>query len=352
MVDGASYLQRVLRITLPLTARTILLVTLFSVIGSLLAFDQFFLMTAGQPFNKTASSVFWLYLNSFPVPETRLRRGALAHPGGDRPRLHGGADVAHPQDSCLSPIGSPTKGTEVSAEYTLAASPAKGAARSLVAAGTERPHQISGRGALVALSVDHAGAARPDGAGVAEVDHRAGGDSADLFHPRSSASTAMPSCGTIRTDCRPISSTAPQRRFSTIAFCLVLTIPAGYALARFPIPGKEFFFVFLLLALIIPYQALITPIFFMFATLRLTQHSGWPRHHPHRHPRPVQHLHHAQQLRGGAARTRRGRGDRRMLELAGADPHLPAGDPAGDRDGVAVRVRHLVERVPRRPRRS
>ena len=66
MVDGASYWQRVRRITLPLTARTVLLVTLFSVIGSLLAFDQFFLMTAGQPFNKTASSVFWLYLNSFP----------------------------------------------------------------------------------------------------------------------------------------------------------------------------------------------------------------------------------------------------------------------------------------------
>jgi len=66
MADGASYWQRVRRITVPLTARTILLVTLFSVIGSLLAFDQFFLMTAGQPFNRTASSVFWLYLNSFP----------------------------------------------------------------------------------------------------------------------------------------------------------------------------------------------------------------------------------------------------------------------------------------------
>jgi len=66
MVDGATYWQRVRRITLPLTARTVLLVTLFSVIGSLLAFDQFFLMTAGQPFNQTASSVFWLYLNSFP----------------------------------------------------------------------------------------------------------------------------------------------------------------------------------------------------------------------------------------------------------------------------------------------
>ena len=66
MVDGASYWQRVRRITLPLTARTILLVTLFSVIGSLLAFDQFYLMTAGQPFNRTATSVFFVYLNSFP----------------------------------------------------------------------------------------------------------------------------------------------------------------------------------------------------------------------------------------------------------------------------------------------
>ena len=56
----------------------------------------------------------------------------------------------------------------------------------------------------------------------------------------------------------------------TIRLCLALTIPAGYALARFPVPGKEAFFVFLLLALIIPYQALLTPIFFMFATLKLT----------------------------------------------------------------------------------
>ena len=65
-VDGVSYWQRVRWITLPLTYRTILLVTLISVIGSLLAFDQFFLMTAGQPFNRTASLMFWIYLNSFP----------------------------------------------------------------------------------------------------------------------------------------------------------------------------------------------------------------------------------------------------------------------------------------------
>ena len=66
VVDGASYWQRVRRVTVPLTAPTILLVTLISVIGSLLAFDQFYIMTAGQPFNQTATSVFFVYLNSFP----------------------------------------------------------------------------------------------------------------------------------------------------------------------------------------------------------------------------------------------------------------------------------------------
>jgi multiple sugar transport system permease protein len=66
MVDGASFLQRTLRVTVPLTLRTILLVTLVSVIGSLLAFDQFYIMTAGQPFNQTATAVFYVYLNSFP----------------------------------------------------------------------------------------------------------------------------------------------------------------------------------------------------------------------------------------------------------------------------------------------
>ena len=56
----------------------------------------------------------------------------------------------------------------------------------------------------------------------------------------------------------------------TIAFTLVLTVPAAYALARFPIPGKEVVFVFLLLSLIIPYQALLTPMFLMFARIGLT----------------------------------------------------------------------------------
>lgn len=57
--------------------------------------------------------------------------------------------------------------------------------------------------------------------------------------------------------------------FLTIGLTLGLTLPAGYALARFPIPGKELLFVFLLLALIIPYQALLTPIFLMFSEVGL-----------------------------------------------------------------------------------
>ena len=56
----------------------------------------------------------------------------------------------------------------------------------------------------------------------------------------------------------------------TIAFSLILTITGGYALARLPVPGKEILFTFLLMALIIPYQALLTPMFLLFVQLKLT----------------------------------------------------------------------------------
>ncbi|MFI6740383.1 carbohydrate ABC transporter permease [Nonomuraea sp. NPDC050451] len=55
-----------------------------------------------------------------------------------------------------------------------------------------------------------------------------------------------------------------------IVLTLLLAVPAAYALARFPLPGKEAIFVVLLLALIIPYQALLTPMFLMFAKIGLT----------------------------------------------------------------------------------
>ena len=65
MLDGARPWQRVVKITLPLISRTILLTTLVSAIYSMLAFDQFYIMTAGGPQSATFTSVYWIYQNSF-----------------------------------------------------------------------------------------------------------------------------------------------------------------------------------------------------------------------------------------------------------------------------------------------
>ena len=65
MIDGASWFQRVRRIIVPLSLRAILLATLISAIGSMLAFDQFYLMTGGRPRGQTFTSVYWIYQNSF-----------------------------------------------------------------------------------------------------------------------------------------------------------------------------------------------------------------------------------------------------------------------------------------------
>ncbi|MFO1143771.1 MAG: carbohydrate ABC transporter permease [Amaricoccus sp.] len=56
----------------------------------------------------------------------------------------------------------------------------------------------------------------------------------------------------------------------TIAFCLVLSVPAGYALARFAIPLKEVWFLLILAGMMIPYQAMLTPLYLMFSHIGLT----------------------------------------------------------------------------------
>jgi multiple sugar transport system permease protein len=65
MIDGASYWQRVRMIFVPLTARTVLLVTLISAIGSMLAFEQLYIMTGGGPRGLTFTSVYWIYQSAF-----------------------------------------------------------------------------------------------------------------------------------------------------------------------------------------------------------------------------------------------------------------------------------------------
>ncbi len=65
MVDGANYWSRLTQITIPLLRQTFALALILSVIGSFLAFDQFYIMTGGGPRNQTITAVFWIFNNSF-----------------------------------------------------------------------------------------------------------------------------------------------------------------------------------------------------------------------------------------------------------------------------------------------
>jgi len=64
-VDGASTFQRLRYITLPGIKPTIALLTVLSVTGSLLAFDQFYVLTHGGPDNSTMTVVLALYNKAF-----------------------------------------------------------------------------------------------------------------------------------------------------------------------------------------------------------------------------------------------------------------------------------------------
>ncbi len=65
MIDGASVWMRIRRIVIPLAMRSIVLATLISAIGSMLAFDQFYLMSGGGPRGQTFTTVYWIYQSSF-----------------------------------------------------------------------------------------------------------------------------------------------------------------------------------------------------------------------------------------------------------------------------------------------
>jgi multiple sugar transport system permease protein len=64
-IDGASRWQRFRHLTLPLMRRTIALALILSVTGSVLAFDQFYIMTSGGPQNRMISVVYYIFNQSF-----------------------------------------------------------------------------------------------------------------------------------------------------------------------------------------------------------------------------------------------------------------------------------------------
>jgi multiple sugar transport system permease protein len=64
-VDGANRWRSFRHITLPLLRPTIALMLILGITGSLLAFDQFFILTNGGPDNGTTSIVMVIYRNAF-----------------------------------------------------------------------------------------------------------------------------------------------------------------------------------------------------------------------------------------------------------------------------------------------
>ncbi len=63
--DGATWWQKELRITVPLLRRNIALALIISVIGSFLAFNQFYILTEGGPGTSTQPVVMWIYEEAF-----------------------------------------------------------------------------------------------------------------------------------------------------------------------------------------------------------------------------------------------------------------------------------------------
>jgi len=64
-VDGASWWEREWHITIPMLQRSIAMCLILSVIGSFLAFTQFFILTQGGPGTDTTPIVMYIYQRAF-----------------------------------------------------------------------------------------------------------------------------------------------------------------------------------------------------------------------------------------------------------------------------------------------
>jgi len=64
-IDRATALQRFRFITLPLVRRPFVLALILCISGSMLAFDQFYIILSGGPQNQTLTAVYWIFNKSF-----------------------------------------------------------------------------------------------------------------------------------------------------------------------------------------------------------------------------------------------------------------------------------------------
>ena len=84
-VDGAGWWTTEWRVTLPQLRRWIALSLIISVVGSLLAFNQFFIMTDGGPGTSTVTVVMSIYDTAFARDGRRAGQRHVRGPG-DRGR--------------------------------------------------------------------------------------------------------------------------------------------------------------------------------------------------------------------------------------------------------------------------
>ena len=80
-LDGAVWWDKELRITLPMLRRTIALSLILSVIGSFLAFNQFYILTQGGPGTSTTTVVHVDLRAGFRRAASRCRDNAVAGVG-------------------------------------------------------------------------------------------------------------------------------------------------------------------------------------------------------------------------------------------------------------------------------
>ena len=227
MIDGASYWQRVGGITLPLTLRTLLLVTLVSVIGSLLAFDQFYIMTNGQPLNQHGDIRVLRLPELVPLPEARLRRGAVADPGGDHPCVQRRSDDPEPPEPRMS------AGIRRDGEL------ASGRARARSAGSGTRGAKYLVGAMLIFICARHAAAVLR---GVLPFDQDRPRRARALppnFLPHSFSLRNYAKLWDYQAGLPVYLWNSAGTALLTIAMTLGLTVPAGYGLARFPIPARR-----------------------------------------------------------------------------------------------------------------
>ena len=86
-IDGASRWQTLRRVTLPLLRPSLALALILCITGSLLAFDQFYILTKGGPDNTTVTVVQLIYREAFQRQNLGHRGGPVDHRAG-RPVGH------------------------------------------------------------------------------------------------------------------------------------------------------------------------------------------------------------------------------------------------------------------------